>query len=163
MTKPLNQMTPTEVSKIAALPVIDRCSHIIDELDEWLAVHVLRFELKHEDLPQLNDMFRSYFMGTRTVQASGSAASKKTMLVERDRMHYARAYGDSTHVRVDEPRAVELELPASYARDLLAACQRALAAGGEFEQAMLAVDLPVRLYLRPAEVAKLVVKLAEIK
>ena len=88
--------------------------------------------------------------------------SKKTMLVERDRTHYARAYGDSEHVRIDEPLAIDLELPASYAQDLRAALQRVLDAGGDFDQAMIAVDLPVRLWLRPMQVEQLVAKLAEV-
>lgn len=86
----------------------------------------------------------------------------KTMLVERDRTHYARSYGDPERVRVDEPLAVELDLPTSYARDLRAALQRVIAAGDEFEQAQIAVDLPVRLYLRPVQIEQLLAKLAEI-
>lgn len=86
----------------------------------------------------------------------------KTMLVERDRTHYARSYGDPETVRVDEPLAVDLELPTSYARDLLAALRRVIAAGDEFDQAQIAVDVPVRLYLRPVQVEQLVERLATI-
>ena len=86
----------------------------------------------------------------------------KTLLVERDRTHYARAYGDSERVRVGEPLAIDLELPTSYARNLRAALQRMLDAGGEFDQAMIAVDLPIRLWLRPMQVEQLVAKLEEI-
>lgn len=86
----------------------------------------------------------------------------KTMLVERDRTHYARSYGDPERVRVDEPLGIDLEMPTSYARDLLAALRRVLAAGAEFEQAQIAIDLPVRLYLRPMQVEQLIAKLAEI-
>jgi hypothetical protein len=67
--KPLSQMTATEVTRVAASPVHDRCERIVGEFAEWLAVHVLRYKLKHEDLPQLNDAFRAYFAGTRS--ASG--------------------------------------------------------------------------------------------
>lgn len=86
----------------------------------------------------------------------------KTLLVERDRTHYARSYGDPERVRVDEPLAIDLEMPTSYARDLCASLRRVLAAGGEFEQAQIAVDLPVRVYLRPMQVEQLIAKLAEI-
>jgi len=86
----------------------------------------------------------------------------KTMLVERDRTHYARAYGDPERVRVDEPLAIDLDLPTSYARDLRHALQRVLDAGGEFDQAQISVDLPIRLWLRPMQVEQLVAKLAEI-
>jgi len=88
--------------------------------------------------------------------------SKKTMLVERDRTHYARSYGDPEHVRVDEPLAIDLELPTSYARDLLAALRRVIAAGGEFDRALLLIDVPIRLYLRPSQVEQLVERLAKI-
>ena len=88
--------------------------------------------------------------------------SKKTMLVERSRTHYARAHGDSELVRVDEPLAVDLDLPASYARDLLGALRRVLDAGGEFDRALLAIDVPVRLYLRPIQVEQLVEKLSAV-
>lgn len=86
----------------------------------------------------------------------------KTMLVERDRTHYARSYGDPERVRVEEPLAVDLELPSSYVRDLLAALRRVLAAGDEFDQALIAVDVPMRLYLRPLQVEQLVERLAEV-
>lgn len=68
MTRPLNQLTEVEVAKIAALPVRDRCDRIVAEFDEWLAVHVRRFGLKYEDLPQLNDAFRDYFADARTAR-----------------------------------------------------------------------------------------------
>lgn len=55
------------------LSVQERCSHIIAEFDEWLAARVPRNELKHEDLPQLNDAFRDYFAGARTARASGGS------------------------------------------------------------------------------------------
>lgn len=86
--------------------------------------------------------------------------SKKTMLVERDRTHYARAHGDSEHVRVDEPLAVDLELPASYRRDLLAALRHVIAVGGEFDRALISIDVPVRLFLQPIQVEQLIEKLA---
>lgn len=88
--------------------------------------------------------------------------AKKTMLVERDRTHYARAHGDPEHVRVDEPLAIDLELPASYSRDLLVALRRVIEAGGEYERALIAVDVPVRLFLRPTQVEQLVEKLAKV-
>jgi hypothetical protein len=87
---------------------------------------------------------------------------KKTMLVERDRTHYARAHGDLERVRVDEPFAIELELPTSYAQDLLAALRRVIDAGGEFHLAEIVVDLPVRLLLRPLQVKQFVAKLSEV-
>lgn len=68
MTRPLRELTEIEVEKITVLPVRDRCNRIIDEFDEWLAVHVLRFGFQHEDLPQLNAAFRDYFSDTRTAR-----------------------------------------------------------------------------------------------
>jgi hypothetical protein len=91
-----------------------------------------------------------------------ATAKKKTMLVERDRTHYARAHGDLERVRIDAPLAVDLEVPTSYARDLLHALQRVIAAGGDFEQAEIVVDLPVRIYLRPLAVEQLIAKLVEL-
>lgn len=88
--------------------------------------------------------------------------SKKTLLVERDRTHYARSYGDSERVRVDEPLTVDLELPTSYARDLLAAFRRLLAEGSEFERVQLSIDVPVRLHLRPTQIEQLIEQLAKI-
>ncbi len=88
--------------------------------------------------------------------------SKKTMLVERDRTHYAQSHGDPEHVRVDEPLAIDLELPASYSQDLLAALRRVIAAGGEFDRALLSIDVPIRLYLRPTQVEQLIEQLAKI-
>jgi hypothetical protein len=84
----------------------------------------------------------------------------KTMLIERDRTHYARSHGDSEHVRVDEPLAVDLALPTSYRKDLLIALRRVIAAGGEFESALLSIDVPIRLCLRPIQVEQLIEKLA---
>lgn len=72
--KPLRAMTAAEVDKVAALPVHERCDRILVEFDEWLALHVLRFQLTHDDLPQLNDAFRDYFAGTRTAQGPGSSS-----------------------------------------------------------------------------------------
>jgi len=86
----------------------------------------------------------------------------KMLIVERDRTHYARSHGDTEHVCIEEPRAVILELPTSYALDLAAALRRMLAAGDEFDQALIAVDVPMRLYLRPLQVEQLVEKLAEV-
>lgn len=86
----------------------------------------------------------------------------KTRRVERTRTHYARSHGDLTHVRVDEPLAVDLELPASYVQDLCASLRRSLSEGDDFEQVEIAVDVPVRIWLRPLQVEQLVEKLAEI-
>jgi hypothetical protein len=96
------------------------------------------------------------------VVTTDDAVSKKTMLVERTRVHYARSHGDPEHVCVDEPLRIDLELPASYARDLLDALRRVLEAGGEFDRALLSIDVPIRLYLRPTQVEQLVDKLALI-
>lgn len=68
--KPLSELTPIEVDELAKLPVLQRCTRILDEFDEWLAVRVLRLKLTHEDLPQLNDAFRDYFADTRTARSS---------------------------------------------------------------------------------------------
>lgn len=87
---------------------------------------------------------------------------RKTLIVERDRTHYARSYGDPEHVRVDEPLGIDLELPTSYARDLLAALRRGLGTGDEFERATLALDVPIRIYLRPTQIQQLVEKLSKI-
>lgn len=78
-------------------------------------------------------------------------------------MDYARSQGAATWVRVAEPIAIDLGLPASYARDLLhilktVACNE----DDEFEQAEIAVDLPVRFHLRPLQVEQLIAKLGEI-
>lgn len=54
--------------------VEQKCVLIIDEFDRWLALRVLQHELKHEDLPQLNDMFRDYFADTRSALASGGSS-----------------------------------------------------------------------------------------
>jgi hypothetical protein len=86
----------------------------------------------------------------------------KTMLIERDRTHYARSYGDPERIRVNEPLAVDLEMPMSYARDLLAALRRVIATGGEFESAQIALDIPIRLYLRPLQVEQIVEQIAKI-
>ena len=88
--------------------------------------------------------------------------SKKTMLVERDRTHYARSHGDTEWVRIDELFAADLGLPTSYAKDLLAALRRVLVAGDEFEQAQISVDVPVRLHLRPLQVEQLVKTLSKM-
>jgi hypothetical protein len=66
--KPLRDMRVDEVAKIAKAPVQERCNCIIDEFDQWLAIHAVRYEFKHTDLPQLNDAFRDYFAGTRTAR-----------------------------------------------------------------------------------------------
>lgn len=92
--------------------------------------------------------------------SASEAISKKTMIVDRDRTHYARSHGDSEHVRVDEPLAVDLELPASYRADLLVALRRVIEAGGEFDRALLSIDVPVRLFLRPIQVEQLIERLA---
>ena len=65
---------------MTALTVAERCARIVAEFDEWLAVRVLRDELKYEDLPQLNDAFRDYFADTRTARDSGLAM--KIILVD---------------------------------------------------------------------------------
>jgi hypothetical protein len=64
--KPLVQLTEAEIAKVAAMPVRERCARIVVAFDEWLSVHVLRYGLKHDDLPQLNDAFRDYFAGARS-------------------------------------------------------------------------------------------------
>src|SRR3989442_751685 len=90
-------------------------------------------------------------------------ASKKTMLVERTRTHYARSHGDTEWARVDEPLAVDLGLPTSYSKDLLFALRHVIAEGGDdYERALIAVDLPVRIFLRPIQVEQLVEKLSKI-
>jgi hypothetical protein len=86
----------------------------------------------------------------------------KMLRIERTRTHYARSHGDSTRVRVDEPLAVDLELPTSYAQDLRASLCRSLSEGYDFDQALIAVDVPMRLYLRPLQVEQLVERLAEV-
>jgi hypothetical protein len=80
-------------------------------------------------------------------------------VVERNRTHYARAYGDSKIVRLDEA-AIDLELPASYARDLLADLRRAIAEGGG-DSAQISLDVPIRLHLTLVQVEQLAAKLAE--
>lgn len=64
--KPLSELSAFEVDDLAKRPVHERCTRIVDEFDEWLAIHVLRLKLAHEDLPQLNDAFRDYFADTRS-------------------------------------------------------------------------------------------------
>ncbi len=44
----------------------EKIQQIIRDFDEWLAGRVIRHELKHEDLPTLNDAFRMYFVDTRS-------------------------------------------------------------------------------------------------
>lgn len=63
---------PTE-DELAKMLVQERQQCIVDEFDEWLAIRVLRYKLKHEDLPRLNDAFRAYFAGTRSARSSGGA------------------------------------------------------------------------------------------
>jgi hypothetical protein len=67
----VRKLTPAEVAKMS---VQDRCARILDDFDEWLAIRRLQFELKHEDLPQLNDAFRDYFAGMRTARGSGGSS-----------------------------------------------------------------------------------------
>jgi hypothetical protein len=107
--------------------------------------------------------------GTATVsadrfwQAVASSEGQVTdLLVERTRTHYARSYGDPLIVRVDESIGIDLELPASYARDLLADMQRALATGETFASAQIAVDLPVRIFLGPLQAEQFVEKLEAV-
>jgi hypothetical protein len=57
--------------EVAKMPVQERCSRIIAEFDEWLAARRLQYELRYEDLPQLNDAFRDYFADTRTMKGPG--------------------------------------------------------------------------------------------
>lgn len=89
-----------------------------------------------------------------------------TLLVERSRTHYARSHGDTEWVRVAEPLAIDLGLPTSYAKDLLAsllaALQRGVVENDGVEQAQIAIDVPFRLHLRPIQVEQLIEKLAEI-
>lgn len=68
--KPLSELSRFEVDELAKLPIAQRCTRIVDEFDEWLAVRVLRLKLSHEALPQLNDAFRDYFANTRTARSS---------------------------------------------------------------------------------------------
>lgn len=70
MTRPLHTLSRAEVDELAKLSVQDRCARIVDEFDEWLAVYVRCLKLEHEDLPQLNDAFRDYFTGTRSVRGA---------------------------------------------------------------------------------------------
>ena len=84
------------------------------------------------------------------------------LLVERDRLHYANARGNPRHVRIEEPMAIDLELPTSYARDLLTELKRRIAETDELDCALLSIDLPVRVYLRPMQVEQLVARLEEI-
>jgi hypothetical protein len=67
----VRKLTSDEVAKMS---VQDRCVRILDEFDEWLAIRRLQLELKHEDLPQLNDAFRDYFAGLRTAEGSGGSS-----------------------------------------------------------------------------------------
>lgn len=60
--------------EVAKMSVQDRCVRILDEFDEWLAIRRLQFELKYEDLAQLNDAFREYFADMRTAQKSGGSS-----------------------------------------------------------------------------------------
>lgn len=161
MVKPLRELSREQVADLVKLPAHEKCVRIVDEFDEWLAVQVLRLKLAHEDLPRLNDAFRDYFVGTRTQRET---PAKRTMLVERDRTHYARSEGDSEHVRIDEPLALDLSVPASYARDLIPALTRLIPAGsqGWYERVQLSIDVPIRLYLRPAQVEQLVEQLSKV-
>lgn len=85
----------------------------------------------------------------------------RTKRIERNRTHYARSEGDTAWTRVDEPLAVDLGLPTSYARSLLAELQKLVSEDGVVDQVEIAVDLPVRLYLRPLQVEQLIAKLEE--
>ena len=67
----MRKLTADEVAKMSTQ---ERCARIIDEFDEWLALRVLHLGLKYEDLPQVNDVFRNYFAGTRTMKGSGGAS-----------------------------------------------------------------------------------------
>jgi hypothetical protein len=67
----VRKLTSEDVAKMS---VQDRCVRILDEFDEWLAIRRLQLELKHEDLPQLNEAFRDYFAGMRTARGSGSSS-----------------------------------------------------------------------------------------
>lgn len=64
----MRKLTEAEVAKMS---LQERCDSILDEFDEWLAIRRLRFQLSYEDLPQLNDAFRDYFSGMRTVRRPG--------------------------------------------------------------------------------------------
>ena len=77
-----------------------------------------------------------------------------------DRTAYARSEGDTAWTRIEEPLAIDLGLPESYAKRLLALLESA-ALDGDFDQAEIAVDLPVRIYLRPTQVDQLILKLLE--
>ncbi len=94
---------------------------------------------------------------------SRDPASKRTMLVERTRTHYARSHGDPEHVRVEEPLAVDLELPTSFAKDLLSALRHVAFTGDDYDRALIAVDLPIRLFLRPMQVEQLVEQLSKLE
>jgi 3',5'-cyclic AMP phosphodiesterase CpdA len=74
--KPLRELTPLELEDLAKLPVRLRCARIVDEFDEWLAIHVLWLKLKHDELPQVNDAFRDYFADTRTARSSGAQSEE---------------------------------------------------------------------------------------
>ena len=67
-------MRKLTADEVANMPVQERCLRILDEFDAWLAARRLQYGLRYEDLPQLNDAFRGYFAGTRTMQGSGGSA-----------------------------------------------------------------------------------------
>lgn len=86
------------------------------------------------------------------------------ILIERTRTHYARSDGDPFVVRVDEPVSLDLELTASYARDLLAVMKRELATPAlvSYKDAQLSIDVPVRLFLSPSQFEQLIEQLSAV-
>lgn len=64
-------MRKLTADEVTSMPVQERCLRILAEFDAWLAARRFQYGLTYEDLPQLNDAFRGYFSGTRTVQGSG--------------------------------------------------------------------------------------------
>ena len=74
MVKPLRDRSHLEVAELAKLPVQKRVEFVLDEFDEWLAVHVLRLKFQHADLSLLNDAFRDYFAGMRSARSPGESS-----------------------------------------------------------------------------------------
>lgn len=87
----------------------------------------------------------------------------KTPVIERTRTHYARSEGASVIVQIEDPLEVDLELPASYARDLLADVRRAIAEGaGIWDGEQIALDVPFRLQLTSSQFKQLAEQLAKL-
>lgn len=65
-------------------------------------------------------------------------------------------------VQIEDLLAVDLELPATYARDMLADMRRAIAeAAGIWDGGQIALDVPFRLYLTSTQFEQLATRLAK--